>query len=162
VVVGCGAQRMKLLRELVPTAKTIALLVNPDNLPGTADTANVAAAARAFGLQLGHLDVRNDREIESAVAALARERSDILYFSPDPLFFNERSRLVAVTARNALPAIYASPRSLSGGAAGIHLRPDAAIALSRIGEPDRRTALVWTMSAPGGRRHAGAEREVGV
>jgi ABC-type uncharacterized transport system substrate-binding protein len=100
-----GAKRVELLRGLAPKAKTIALLLNPDN-PSAADTANVTAAAQALGLQPRHLDVRNDREIESALTTLAHQRSDLLYVSPDPLFFNERSRLVALTARNALPAIY--------------------------------------------------------
>jgi putative tryptophan/tyrosine transport system substrate-binding protein len=87
-----GAKRVELLRELVPKAKTIALLVNPDNPHDAADTANVAAATQAIGLQPRYLDVRNDREIESALAALARERSDILYVGPDVVFFNERKR----------------------------------------------------------------------
>jgi ABC-type uncharacterized transport system substrate-binding protein len=104
-----------LLRELVPKAKTIAMLVNPDNPHAAADTENVVAAAQATGLQPRHLDVRNDREIESAFAALARERPDILYVWPDPLFSNERSRLVTLTARNALPAIYPDRETTEAG-----------------------------------------------
>jgi ABC-type uncharacterized transport system substrate-binding protein len=110
-----GSKRVELLRALVPRAKTIALLVNPDNDPDAADTANVAAAAQAIGLQSRRLDVRNVHEIESALAALARERSDILYIWPDPLFVNERSRLVALTARNALPAIYSDREIAEAG-----------------------------------------------
>jgi putative ABC transport system substrate-binding protein len=110
-----GAKRVELLRGLLPTAKTIAMLVNPDNPPDAADTANVAAAAQAIGLQPRNLDVRNGREIESALAALAQERSDILYVWPDPLFSNERSRLVALTARNALPAIYPDREIVEAG-----------------------------------------------
>ena len=104
-----------LLRELVPKAKTIAMLVNLDNPHDAADMENVAASAQAIGLQPRHLDVRNDCEIESAFAALARERPDILYVWPDPLFSNERRRLVALTARNALPAIYPDRESTEAG-----------------------------------------------
>src|SRR6266436_8795057 len=91
------------------------MLVNPDNPHDAADTANVAAAAQASVLRPRHLDVRHAREIESAFAALARERPDILYVWPDPLFSNERSRLVALTARNALPAIYADREITEAG-----------------------------------------------
>jgi ABC-type uncharacterized transport system substrate-binding protein len=104
-----------LLGELVPKAKTIAMLVNPDNPHAAADTENVVAAAQATGLQPRHLEVRNDREIESAFAALARERPDILYVWPDPLFSNERSRLVTLTARNTLPAIYPDRETTEAG-----------------------------------------------
>jgi ABC-type uncharacterized transport system substrate-binding protein len=110
-----GPKRVELLRELVPKAKTIALLVNPDNPPSVADTVSVAAAAQAIGLQPRRFDVRNDREIESAFAALTRERSDVLYVGPDPLFFNERSRVVALTARDALPAVYADREIAEAG-----------------------------------------------
>ena len=75
----------------------------------------MAAAAQAIGLQPRRLDVRNGREIESAFAALARERSDVLYVGPDPLFFNERSRVVALIARDALPAVYADREIAEAG-----------------------------------------------
>ena len=68
-----------------------------------------------MGLRPRYLDVRNDRDIESALAALARERSDILYVWPDPLFTNERSRLAVLTAQNALPAIYADREIAEAG-----------------------------------------------
>jgi putative tryptophan/tyrosine transport system substrate-binding protein len=110
-----GTKRVELLRELVPKAKTIALLVNPDNPHDAADTANVAAAVDAMGLRPRYLDVRNDREIESAFAALARERSDILYVWPDPLFTSERSHLALLTAKNALPAIYSDREIAEAG-----------------------------------------------
>jgi putative tryptophan/tyrosine transport system substrate-binding protein len=110
-----GAKRVELLRELVPNAKTIAMLVHPDNPPGVADMTNVAAAAQAIGLQPRRLDVRNDSDIDASFAGLARERPDILYVGPDVLFFNERSRIVALAARHGLPAIYADREIAEAG-----------------------------------------------
>jgi putative ABC transport system substrate-binding protein len=102
-----GAKRVELMRELLPKARTIGLLVHPDNPPGVADTTSAMAAARAIGLQPRRLDVRNGEEIVAALAALARERCDMVYVGPDPVFLKERSRIVAITARDALPAVYA-------------------------------------------------------
>ena len=142
-----GAKRVELLRELVPKAKTIALLVNPNNPHDAADTANVAAAVHAMGLRPRYLEVRNDREIESALASLARERSDILYVWPDPLFTNERSRLAALTAQNALPAIYADREIaeagglMSYGASRTDAYHQAGIYTGRILRGDKPTEL---------------------
>jgi ABC-type uncharacterized transport system substrate-binding protein len=104
---GLGAKRLDLLRELVPTAKTVSVLVNPDNPPGVADRTNVQAAAQRIGLQANILDARTSREIDTAFASLARERPDALFVGPDPLFVVHRDKLVALAARHALPAIYA-------------------------------------------------------
>src|SRR5262245_16443051 len=101
-----GAKRVGLLRELVPKAITVVLLVNPDNPPSEADGLDAQAAAQTIGLQAKRYDVHNDREIESAFALLANARPDILYIGPDPLFFNSRDKVVALAARHALPAIY--------------------------------------------------------
>src|SRR6516162_9520633 len=142
-----GAKRVELLRELVPKAETMALLVNPNNPHDAADTANVAAAVHAMGLRPRYLEVRNDREIESALASLARERSDILYVWPDPLSTNERSRLAALTAQNALPAIYADREIaeagglMSYGASRTDAYHQAGIYTGRILRGDKPTEL---------------------
>jgi putative tryptophan/tyrosine transport system substrate-binding protein len=110
-----GAKRLELLRQLVPKATTIALLVNPDNPPGAADGRDAQAAAQAIGLQAKVLNVRTGREIEAAFAMLARERPDTLYVGPDAIFFNERDLIVALAARHGLPAIYADRESVEAG-----------------------------------------------
>jgi putative ABC transport system substrate-binding protein len=111
-----GAKRVEMLRELVPKATTITLLVNLDNNPpSAADATNVQAAAHAVGLQAKLLKVSSSREIESAFATLARERPDALYVGPDPLFFNNRDNLVALAARHALPTIYADREIVEAG-----------------------------------------------
>ena len=101
-----GAKRLELLRELVPKAKTVAVLVNPDNPPGVTDQTNVQAAAKMIGLQANVLDASTSRELDTAFASLARERADALFVGPDPLFLVHRDKLVALAARHAVPAIY--------------------------------------------------------
>jgi putative ABC transport system substrate-binding protein len=110
-----GEKRVGLLRELVPKATTIALLVNPDNRSGVVDGINAQAAVHAIGLRAKMFDARDGREIDAVFATLARERPDALYVNPDALFFNERTRIVALAARHALPAIYADRESAEAG-----------------------------------------------
>jgi putative ABC transport system substrate-binding protein len=112
---GLGAKRLELLRELVPKAATIALLVNPSNPPSAADGANAQAAAKSIGLQAKLLNVATGGDIEAAFTALVHERPDALFVGPDPLFFNERHRVVAGAARVAVPAIYADREIAEAG-----------------------------------------------
>ena len=110
-----GEKRVELLREFVPSTKTIALLVNPDNRAGVIDGMNAQAAAHAIGLRAITIHARASREIDAAFATLAREQPDALYINPDALFFNERNRIVALAARHAIPAIYAYRESIEAG-----------------------------------------------
>jgi putative tryptophan/tyrosine transport system substrate-binding protein len=103
------AKRLELLRELVPGAARVALLVNPTN-PATADTTSreVQAAARDIGLQVQVLNASTGREIDVAFATISsRDRLDALFVAGDPLFTNRRVQLVLLTTRHALPTTYA-------------------------------------------------------
>ena len=85
------AKRLELLRELVPGAARIAVLVNPTDAIRTETVVrDVGAAARAIGLQVNFFNASTIREIDVAFAALVHERSNALFVSPD-LFFNRRS-----------------------------------------------------------------------
>ena len=110
-----GEKRVELLREFVPSTKTIALLVNPDNRAGVIDGMNAQVAAHAIGLRAINIHARASREIDAAFATLAREQPDALYINPDALFFNERNRIVTLAARHAIPAIYAYRESTEAG-----------------------------------------------
>jgi ABC-type uncharacterized transport system substrate-binding protein len=95
-----GPKRLELLRELLPTAPVMALLVNPTN-PTAAEILwrDVQAAAHLLGLQLHRLQASNDREIDDAFASLLRLRASALVIAPD-VFFNTRSeQLAALTLR---------------------------------------------------------------
>jgi putative ABC transport system substrate-binding protein len=101
------AKRLELLRELVPGAVRVAVLVNPANAV-VADTTvrEVEAAARALGLEIRIVNARTSREINAAFAILARERVDALFVSPDGLFASRRVQLVHLASHHSIPATY--------------------------------------------------------
>jgi putative ABC transport system substrate-binding protein len=102
------AKRLELLRELVPAAARVAVLVNPANTFGSETTLrDVEAAARAIGLQIQILKASSSREINAAFASLGRERPDALFVGGDGIFISRRVQLVNLASRHAVPATYA-------------------------------------------------------
>jgi putative ABC transport system substrate-binding protein len=100
-------KRLALLRELVPGATRVAVLVNPTNGRVTELTLrDVAEAARTLGLRLQVLNASTNKEIDSAFAALARERPDGLFVGGDALFTSRRVQLATAAAHHAVPATY--------------------------------------------------------
>ena len=99
------AKRLELLRELVPRAARVAVLVNPaqPNIGRERAQKEVEAAARALGLQIQILNATSSREIDAAFAALVRERVDALFVSPDGFFNGRRVQLATMAARHAVP-----------------------------------------------------------
>jgi putative ABC transport system substrate-binding protein len=100
------AKRLALLRELVPEAVRVAVLVNPANAQTETTLRDVEAAARAIGLQIRIVDTSTSREIDDAFATLVRDRVDALFIPPDPLFIARRIQMVQLAARHAFPATY--------------------------------------------------------
>jgi putative ABC transport system substrate-binding protein len=101
-----GPKRFELLRELVPTAKLIAVMANPTNLPGNADRRDVEAAARAVGQRIVVLEASSESEFEPAFAAMVQQGAGALLVMADPFFNNRREQLIALAARYAIPAVY--------------------------------------------------------
>ena len=100
------AKKLELLRELVPNASTIGILVNP-NFPGTAaEVADGQAAARAGGMELQIIHASNDDELEAAFADMEKRRIGALVVSGDIFFNSRRDQIVALAARHTIPAIY--------------------------------------------------------
>jgi putative ABC transport system substrate-binding protein len=95
-----------LLRELVPAATRIGLLVNPNNTTSTAQARDVMAAASDIAATIEVVHARDSREIEAAYAALVRNRADALLVGTDPFLFSRRVQLATLAARHAIPAIY--------------------------------------------------------
>jgi ABC-type uncharacterized transport system substrate-binding protein len=103
------AKRLGLLRELVPGAARVAVLVNPTVAMVARDTARDAeVAARAMGLQIQVLNASSSREIDAAFVALAHERPDALFVDGDAFFNSRRIQLVHLATRHAVPVTYAS------------------------------------------------------
>ena len=110
------AKRLGLLRELIPTAGRVAVLVNPANVQtASATLSEVEPAARELGLQIQVFNASNIREIDTAYAALVRERPDALFVAPDGMFVNRRVQLIGLAARHALPATYAARKYVEAG-----------------------------------------------
>jgi putative ABC transport system substrate-binding protein len=110
------AKRLGLLRELVPAAAQVAVLVNPTNTTNTSSMlADVEPAARALGLQIQIYSASTSGEIDTAFAALVRERPDALFLASDGLFSTRRVQLISLAARHALPASYASREFVEAG-----------------------------------------------
>jgi putative tryptophan/tyrosine transport system substrate-binding protein len=99
------AKRLELLRELVPTAARIGVLVNPAGVSASNETIlrGVEAAARAMGLQVQILNASTSREIDATFAALVRERVDALFVSPGGFFNSRRVQLATIAARHGIP-----------------------------------------------------------
>jgi putative tryptophan/tyrosine transport system substrate-binding protein len=97
-------KRLELLRQLMLKAGTIAYLMNPDNPNQELD--NVQAAARSLEQQILVLNANSGREIDTAFATMAQQQVAALLVASDPLFFDRRDQLIALAARQAIPAIY--------------------------------------------------------
>ena len=98
-------KRLELLFELVPRARTVALLVNPT--PSVRHLIQeVQEASRAKGLQLHILKARTDADLETAFASLVELQVGGLVVGTDPFFNSRREHLVALASRHVLPAIY--------------------------------------------------------
>ena len=102
-----AAKRLGLLREMVPAAARVAVLVSPSSAVSSESTVrDTSAGARAMGLQVQVLNADTSHEIDAAFARLARERSDALYVDSSPFFNSRRAQLVNLASRLAVPAIY--------------------------------------------------------
>jgi ABC-type uncharacterized transport system substrate-binding protein len=99
------AKRMQVLRQLVPAANRIALLVNPTDPEGYQATLHDVEAA-TVGQQLLLHEVATGRDIDAAFASMAREKPDALFVAPGSFFNTRRVQLAILAARHALPAIY--------------------------------------------------------
>jgi putative ABC transport system substrate-binding protein len=104
-----AAKQLGLLRELVPGATRVAVLVNLANAMNAETTLREAeAAARAMGLQIQVLNASTSREIDSAFATFLRERPDALFVSGDGLFTSRRVQLVHLATLHKVPTTFAN------------------------------------------------------
>jgi len=102
-----AAKRLELLRELVPGAARLAVLVNSDNAAITESTLrDVEPAAHAIGLQIQVLNANTARDIDAAFATIVREGSDALFVSSGPFFNTRRVQLALLAGRHGVPAMY--------------------------------------------------------
>jgi putative tryptophan/tyrosine transport system substrate-binding protein len=100
------AKRLGLLRELVPEAATIGILLNPNYPQAESHLRDMQEAARAVGLQIHVLRASTDREIEAIFESVAQHTILALAVSADPFFDTRRDKIVALAARYAVPTMY--------------------------------------------------------
>ena len=99
-------KRLELLRELIPTANIIALLVNPTSPFITESISkDMQSAARALGLQLHILNASTEHDFDTVFATLTQLRADVLVIAPDAMFISQSEQLGALTLRHAVPAV---------------------------------------------------------
>jgi putative tryptophan/tyrosine transport system substrate-binding protein len=110
------AKRLELLHELVPMATRVAVLVNPANAATTETTLrDVAAPARAMGLQIQVLNASTSSEINAVFAMFVREPPDALFVGLDPFLNSRRVQLVNLASRHALPATFSNRDNAEAG-----------------------------------------------
>jgi putative tryptophan/tyrosine transport system substrate-binding protein len=102
-----AAKRLELLRELVPQAARVAVLVNPANVAATeTQLKDVGAAARAIGLQIQIHNANTSAEIDAAFETMSRERPDAVFVTTSAFFNGRRVQLAQLAAFHRLPASY--------------------------------------------------------
>src|SRR5262245_44293838 len=100
------SKQLELLREVVPKAGLIGVLVNPSATAAESQESEAQVAARALGLQLFVVNASSESDFDTAFATLAQQRVEALLIVGNALFTGQRYRLVAAPARYALPTIY--------------------------------------------------------
>jgi putative tryptophan/tyrosine transport system substrate-binding protein len=100
------AKQLDLLRELVPGALRVAVLINPRFAASASATADAESAAHAMGLQVRIFNASHSREINDAFSTIARDHHEALLVGPDPYFVVRRAQLVTLAARHAIPTSY--------------------------------------------------------
>ena len=99
-------KRLELLRELIPTANIIALLVNPTSPFITESISkDLQSATRALGLQLHILNASTEHDFDTVFATFTKLRADVLVIAPDAMFISQSEQLGALTLRHAVPAV---------------------------------------------------------
>jgi putative tryptophan/tyrosine transport system substrate-binding protein len=110
-----GAKRLEMLRQLVPTAATIAMLVGTDTLEARIERRDVELAAQALGQQLIIAPFTSEGELDGAFTSIVQRGAKALLVGTGPLPTSNRERLVALAARHAIPAIYALREFVEAG-----------------------------------------------
>jgi len=102
-----AAKRLELLRELVPGATRVAVLVNPTDAATAEGTVGaLEAATRGMGLQIRVLNASTRREIDAAFAGFVRERPDALFVGSGPFWIDRRVQLALLAVLHRIPATY--------------------------------------------------------
>jgi ABC-type uncharacterized transport system substrate-binding protein len=109
------AKKFGLLCEMVPNARVVAMIINPDYPPNDADAVEVQSAAQSIGRHLLVLKANSPQAIDTAFATLMEQRAGALHVGGDPFLVGRSQQLVALATRHAIPAIYDFRESVVAG-----------------------------------------------
>jgi putative ABC transport system substrate-binding protein len=101
-----GPKRLELVRQLLPNAMAIAMLINPNFPVAVTEVRDVLNAARALGMQINVLKASTESEIDAAFATIVQQRSDALVIGTDPFLLGQRGQLVRLAGHHKVPTIY--------------------------------------------------------
>jgi putative ABC transport system substrate-binding protein len=99
-------KRLQLMRELLPKAELVALLVNPTSPVAEPQIRDAQAAAQKLSFKLSVLSATTENDFDQVFASLVQQRADALFISADPFLSSRREQLVALAARHAIPTLY--------------------------------------------------------
>jgi putative ABC transport system substrate-binding protein len=111
-----SGKRLELLKEAVPAMAHVAVLANPANPSNAAQMREIQRAAQALQVQLHLVEVRGPQELDHAFSAIRSVPADALLVLLEPLFMQQRARLVELTAMSRLPAMYGFREDVERGA----------------------------------------------
>jgi putative ABC transport system substrate-binding protein len=104
--VAVGGKRLQMIRELVPRAERIAVLVNPGNPSHPPGLKVLDKAARSLGLQIRNVEVTDAKALDDAFSTMSKQGAQALLLLPDNMLFNQRDRIVGLLAQARLPAVH--------------------------------------------------------
>jgi ABC-type uncharacterized transport system substrate-binding protein len=109
-----GQNQLKLVRDLIPKAATVAVFVNPSN-PNSGTQARIEAAARAIGMRTLVLNVSRESGFDQPFGTLVQQRADALLVGNDPFFLEWRSKIISLAEHHGVPTIYSSRAYAAAG-----------------------------------------------
>jgi putative ABC transport system substrate-binding protein len=110
-----AVKRLELIRDLLPHARSIAMVINP-NYPGAeSEIAEVEAAGRLIGMHIQRVTASNERELDAAFALIGQRRTDAVVVGVNGFFISRSERLATLALRHALPAIFQAREFVAAG-----------------------------------------------
>ena len=110
-----GPKRLGLVRQLVPNATAIAILINPNYRPSLAEARDVEASGPSLALRINVLNASTESQIDTAFATIVQQRTDALIVGTDPFLLGQRDQLVRLAARHGVPTIYFTREFVDAG-----------------------------------------------
>src|SRR4029077_2714386 len=118
LTVAMEAKRLQLLRELVPTAAVVAIIVNPNNPQADQQLQELQAAARTLGVQVEAFKAGTPNEIDNVFANVVQRRASALHMAGDAFFNTRKEQFIVLSARHALPTIFSFREFPAAGGGG--------------------------------------------